>query len=93
MHPSFSHVLALQEEGRDGFGRGPKRQEPKWGAFTLLTRFALNAFTSAAYLILNRYISLVTDANLIILDSLESIGCLVFRGGGFIEFGSAVKNL
>jgi len=77
MNLQFPHVLALQEEGRHGFGRGTKQQELKWGAFTLFTRFAFNAFTSAAYPTSNRHISLVTDPNSMILDSLESLGCLV----------------
>jgi len=50
MNLQFPHVLALQQEGRHVFGRGTKQQEPKRGAFTLFTRFAFNAFTSAAYL-------------------------------------------
>ena len=93
MNLQFPHVLALQEEWRHGLGRGTKQQEPKWGAFTLFTRFAFNAFTSAAYPTSNRHISLVTDPNSILLDSLESLGCLVSRGGGFIAFRSSVQNL
>jgi len=79
MNLQFPHVLALQEEGRHGFGRGTKHQEPKWEAFTLFTRFAFNAFTSAAYPTSNRHISLVTNPNSMILDLLKSLGCLVFR--------------
>jgi len=77
IHLQFLHVLALQEQGRHGFGRGIKQQEPKWGAFTLFTRFAFNAFTSVAYRTSNRHICLVTDPNSMIRNSLERLGCLV----------------
>jgi len=81
MNLQFPHVLALQGEGRHSFGRGTKQQELKWRAFILFTRFAFNAFTSAAYPTSNRHISLVTNPNSMIQDSLESLGCLVSRGG------------
>jgi len=93
MNLQFSHVLALQEEGRHSFGRGTKQQEPKWGAFTLFTRFAFNAFTLAAYPTSNRHISLVTDPNSMIPDSLEILGCVVSRGGCLIAFGLVVQKL
>ena len=93
MLPSFSHVLALLEEVGHVFGRGISNKSRNHKHSHTFTRFALNAFTSAATPTSNRHNSLVVDPNSMILDSLESLGCLVSRECGFIAFGSAVQKL
>ena len=91
--PPLSHVQALFEEGGHALWGGISSKSRNHKLSHTFTRFALNAFTSAATPTSNRHNSLVFDPNSMILDSLESLGCLVSRECGFIAFGSSVQKL
>ena len=91
--PPLSHIQALFEEGGHDLWGGISSKSRNHKLSHTFTRFALNAFTSAATPTSNRYNSLVLVPNSMIFDSLESLRCLVSRECGFIAFGPAVQKL
>ena len=93
MHPIIPYVLVLLGKKELSFGGGTMNPGRNGGERTMFTHFALNAFTLAAGPTFKRHNSLDTQPNSMILDLLESSGCLVSREYNFSAIEQADQKL